>query len=130
MRRGELKGIDAANTQRTSSASLYMATCVCRPVKLKSSSMNSSDTSAKYSWPGRAQKLEIQDSGVPEEVDMLPATKKKIGLVQSQTTCRLKIEDLRLKRGLAEVGFVVVLSILSIKCKVAGCVRVLVDTQV
>lgn len=33
--------------------------------------MNSSDTSAKYSWPGRAQKLEIQDSGVPEDVDML-----------------------------------------------------------
>ena len=32
--------------------------------------MNSSDTSAKYSWPRRPQKEEIQDSGVPEEVDM------------------------------------------------------------
>lgn len=32
--------------------------------------MNSSETSAKYSWPSRAQNEEIQDSGVPDEVDM------------------------------------------------------------
>ena len=32
--------------------------------------MNSSETSAKYSWPRREQKDDIQDSGVPEEVDM------------------------------------------------------------
>ena len=55
----------------TSKASLYMATCVWRPVRLKSSSMKSSDTSAKYSWPRREQKEEIQDSGEPEEVDIL-----------------------------------------------------------
>ena len=56
--------------EHTSSASLYMATCVCRPVRLKSSSINSSDTSAKYSWPNREQKDEIQLSGAPEEVDI------------------------------------------------------------
>ena len=33
--------------------------------------MKSSVTSAKYSWPRQEQKLEIQDSGVPEEVDMV-----------------------------------------------------------
>lgn len=32
--------------------------------------MNSSETSAKYSCPIREQKLEIQDSGTPEEEDM------------------------------------------------------------
>lgn len=48
-----------------------MATWVCKPVRLKSSSINSSETSAKYSWPRREQKLEIQDSGTPEEVDMV-----------------------------------------------------------
>lgn len=56
---------------RTSKASLYMATWVCSPVRLKSSSMNSSVTSAKYSWPRSEQKDEIQDSGVPDDVDML-----------------------------------------------------------
>ncbi len=56
----------------TSRASLYIATWVCRPVKLKSSSINSSDTSAKYSWPRREQNEEIQDSGVPDDEDMLP----------------------------------------------------------
>ena len=48
-----------------------MGTWVWRPVRLKSSSMKSSVTSAKYSWPRQEQKLEIQDSGVPEEVDMV-----------------------------------------------------------
>lgn len=38
---------------------------------MKSSSIKSSVTSAKYSWPRQEQKLEIQDSGVPEEVDMV-----------------------------------------------------------
>lgn len=33
--------------------------------------MKSSETSAKYSWPRREQKLEIQDSGVPEEEDII-----------------------------------------------------------
>lgn len=33
--------------------------------------MNSSETSAKYSWPNSEQKEAIQDSGGPEEVDML-----------------------------------------------------------
>lgn len=33
--------------------------------------MNSSDTSAKYSWPSKEQKEEIQDSGLPEDVDMM-----------------------------------------------------------
>ena len=37
---------------------------------MKSSSINSSETSAKYSWPRREQKEDIQDSGVPEEVDI------------------------------------------------------------
>ena len=32
--------------------------------------MNSSDTSAKYSWPRSEQKDEIHDSGVPDEVDI------------------------------------------------------------
>ena len=32
--------------------------------------MKSSETSAKYSWPKSEQKEEIQDSGVPEDVDM------------------------------------------------------------
>lgn len=32
--------------------------------------MNSSETSAKYSWPRSEQKEEIHDSGVPEEVDI------------------------------------------------------------
>jgi hypothetical protein len=56
-----------------------MATCVWRPVKLKSSSINSSDTSAKYSWPMSEQKLEIQDSGTPEEDDMAPNDSKWSG---------------------------------------------------
>lgn len=33
--------------------------------------MNSSETSAKYSWPSNEQKEAIQDSGGPEEVDIL-----------------------------------------------------------
>ena len=33
--------------------------------------MKSSVTSAKYSWPRQEQKLEIHDSGVPEEVDIV-----------------------------------------------------------
>lgn len=33
--------------------------------------MNSSETSAKYSWPNSEQKEEIQDSGVPEEDDIM-----------------------------------------------------------
>lgn len=32
--------------------------------------MNSSETSAKYSWPRRLQKEDIQESGAPEEDDM------------------------------------------------------------
>ena len=48
-----------------------MGTCACRPVRLKSSSINSSDTSAKYSWPNKEQKEEIQDSGEPEELDIV-----------------------------------------------------------
>lgn len=59
------------NKQLTSSASLYKLTCDCRPVRLKSSSMKSSDTSAKYSCPRREQKDEIHDSGLPDEVDIL-----------------------------------------------------------
>jgi hypothetical protein len=35
--------------------------------------MNSSDTSAKYSCPSKEQKDEIQDSGEPEELDILAA---------------------------------------------------------
>lgn len=61
----------ARQDKHTSNASLYMATWDCRPVRLKSSSINSSETSAKYSWPRREQKLDIQDSGTPEEVDMV-----------------------------------------------------------
>lgn len=48
-----------------------MGTWACRPVRLKSSSINSSETSAKYSWPSREQNDAIQDSGGPEEVDMV-----------------------------------------------------------
>lgn len=33
--------------------------------------MNSSDTSAKYSCPRREQKDAIQDSGTPDELDMV-----------------------------------------------------------
>lgn len=33
--------------------------------------MNSSETSAKYSWPSSEQKDEIHDSGLPEEEDIL-----------------------------------------------------------
>lgn len=33
--------------------------------------MNSSETSAKYSWPRSEQKEAIQDSGGPEEVDIM-----------------------------------------------------------
>jgi len=32
--------------------------------------MNSSETSAKYSWPNSEQNEEIHDSGVPDDVDM------------------------------------------------------------
>lgn len=39
-------------------------------MRLKSSSINSSETSAKYSCPSSEQKEDIQDSGVPEDVDM------------------------------------------------------------
>ena len=35
--------------------------------------MNSSETSAKYSCPRSEQKDDIQDSGVPDEVDMTDA---------------------------------------------------------
>lgn len=65
------KGLKLAR-DNTSKASLYMGTCVWRPVRLKSSSMKSSDTSAKYSWPKSEQKEEIHDSGEPEEVDIVP----------------------------------------------------------
>jgi hypothetical protein len=37
--------------------------------------MNSSDTSAKYSWPRREQKEAIQDSGSPEVVDIFAAVR-------------------------------------------------------
>ncbi|KAK5636322.1 hypothetical protein RRF57_012035 [Xylaria bambusicola] len=50
-----------------------MATWVCRPVRLKSSSINSSETSAKYSWPRSEQKEDIQDSGVPDDEDIMMA---------------------------------------------------------
>lgn len=33
--------------------------------------MKSSETSAKYSWPNKEQKDAIQDSGGPEDVDIL-----------------------------------------------------------
>ncbi len=33
--------------------------------------MNSSETSAKYSWPSREQKEDIQDSGDGEEEDIV-----------------------------------------------------------
>lgn len=55
---------------RTSNASLYIGTWPCRPVRLKSSSINSSETPAKYSWPKREQKEEIQDSELAEEEDI------------------------------------------------------------
>lgn len=49
-----------------------MGTWLCSPVRLKSSSIKSSDTSAKYSWPTKLQKALIQLSGACEEEDMLP----------------------------------------------------------
>lgn len=63
-----------------------MATWVCKPVRLKSSSINSSETSAKYSWPSREQKLEIQDSGTPEEVDMVSLWWLSVPLSKGQRT--------------------------------------------
>ena len=55
---------------RTSNASLYIGTWPCRPVRLKSSSINSSETSAKYSWPRSEQNEEIHDSGLADEDDI------------------------------------------------------------
>ena len=49
-----------------SSASLYIGTCDCRPVRLKSSSIKSSDTSAKYSCPSSEQNDDIHDSGAAD----------------------------------------------------------------
>jgi hypothetical protein len=49
---------------------LYMGTWDCRPVRLKSSSMKSSDTSAKYSWPRRLQNEDIHDSATCDEDDI------------------------------------------------------------
>jgi hypothetical protein len=75
-RKAILKGMvgmgEKKQANRTSSASLYIATCVCRPVRLKSSSINSSETSAKYSCPMSEQKLEIHDSGTPDDEDISP----------------------------------------------------------
>jgi hypothetical protein len=47
---------------------------------LKSSSIKSSDTSAKYSWPISEQNDEIHDSGAPSEDDMLkePESDEKV----------------------------------------------------
>jgi len=42
--------------------------------------MKSSDISAKYSWPSREQKEEIQDSGVAEEEDIF--TRRLVGTLE------------------------------------------------
>ena len=47
--------------------------------------MKSSETSAKYSWPRREQKEEIQDSGVPDEVDMTEVFVRVTESVDSDT---------------------------------------------
>ena len=47
-----------------------MGTCDWRPVRLKSSSIKSSDTSAKNSWPIKEQNEEIHDSGAPSDDDI------------------------------------------------------------
>jgi hypothetical protein len=52
---------------------LYIGTCDWRPVRLKSSSIKSSLTSAKYSWPIRLQNEAIQLSGPCEEVTDMSA---------------------------------------------------------
>lgn len=58
------------DVMRTSNASLYIGTWPCRPVRLKSSSIKSSETSAKYSWPSREQNEVIHDSGLADEDDI------------------------------------------------------------
>ncbi len=54
--------------------------------------MKSSEISAKYSWPNNEQNDEIQDSGVPEEEDMLalvPSTElDKVDRTLSRIRCR------------------------------------------
>ncbi len=88
-----------------------MATWVCRPVRLKSSSMNSSETSAKYSWPSSEQKEEIQDSGVPEDEDIIlaggsrgqGAEGRKHGGLGVGLEARFAVFDVALE-GLATVG--------------------------
>lgn len=79
-----------------------MATCDCRPVRLKSSSINSSETSAKYSWPNSEQKDEIHDSGVPEEVDMMAGWCRSLCALSQEDLIRLfiDVEILRLLEGL------------------------------
>lgn len=68
MRRGN--GPTPGSTSSTISiASFQNGTIVFSPVRLKSSSMKSSETSQKYSWPGREQNHVIQvsvDVGVDE----------------------------------------------------------------
>jgi hypothetical protein len=90
----------------TSSASLYMATWFCRPVRLKSSSIKSSDTSAKYSWPSKEQKEEIQDSGVPEDVDIvmvvraqLARTSRNLSWRRWRERGRFRAREVRERRG-------------------------------
>lgn len=53
-------------------ASFQKGTMALRPVRLKSSSMKSSATSQKYSWPGREQNQAIhvrEDVGVEDAGD-------------------------------------------------------------
>lgn len=50
--------------------------------------MNSSDTSAKYSWPIRLQNEEIHDSGVPDEVD-IATEKNALGRQRDLYDCEL-----------------------------------------
>jgi hypothetical protein len=49
--------------------SVYIGTIDASPVRLKSSSMKSSGTVQKYSWPGSEQNHEIQDMTEEEETE-------------------------------------------------------------
>lgn len=68
-------------------ASFQKGTIAFSPVKLKSSSMKSSDTSQKYSWPGKEQNQLIQvnvDVGVEDAFVLFRISK---GHIKTITRC-------------------------------------------
>ena len=65
--------------------------------------MNSSETSAKYSCPNKEQKLDIQDSGAPEDVDMASAGERAQAIKRVCVVSRLSgLAGIRVSAVLSE----------------------------